>query len=416
MLRAAAAAAAAARSGLLSGRPSSRNRDSTLRSSAHGPLGALGVAAEPEQIVGGAAEQVAAGPAQMHLAHGRAQDAGLLALRTGGGDPQVLAAEAVGQHGGGRARRRGGRGRRAGSGSRPRRPRRRCAARRGPARSRSPSNDRGGGQRHRLDRHPAMRPRWRAAPRASGGRRGAAAPAAASATGSPGSLRAMASTTAQRSGCAQRPRRVPRIAQPQRCARPASSGASPRTRRNSVAANGASAWFCTTPLPEPVDHGDVAAARRLHQPRDTGEAAARQVQRVHEMAGLLADDEIDPLQAVQRLQVELVVADGEVAALDHGVAEIAGEIGVAEIGRARPAPGSGSRSGRRRAGTAPGSSPAGPGSSRPAAGCGSRGTARPGRGSAPRGWPARSRCRSRCRSGRPAPPTRRRAVRATSQA
>ena len=103
----------------------------------------------------------------------------------------------------------------------------------------------------------------------------------------------------------------------------------------------------------------------------------------------------------------MVVADGEVAALDDGVAEIAREIGVAEVGRARPAPGSGSRSGRRRAGTAPGSSPAGPGSSRRAAGCGSRGTARPGRGSAPRGWPGRSRCRSRCRSGRRAPPSRR---------
>ena len=85
----------------------------------------------------------------------------------------------------------------------------------------------------------------------------------------------------------------------------------------------------------PVDHGDVAAARRLDQARDAGEPRAGQVQGVHEVARLLGDDEIDPLQPVQRLQVDLVVAHGEIAALDHRVAQVAGEVGVAEIGRAR---------------------------------------------------------------------------------
>ena len=64
---------------------------------AHGALGPLGIAAEPEQIVGGPAQEVASDPAQMHLAHAGAQDADLLALQCGCGDPQVLAAEAVGQ-------------------------------------------------------------------------------------------------------------------------------------------------------------------------------------------------------------------------------------------------------------------------------------------------------------------------------
>ena len=46
----------------------------------HGALGPLAVAAQPEQIVGGAAQQVAAGAAQMDLAHAGAQDAGRVAL------------------------------------------------------------------------------------------------------------------------------------------------------------------------------------------------------------------------------------------------------------------------------------------------------------------------------------------------
>ena len=72
----------------------------------------------------------------------------------------------------------------------------------------------------------------------------------------------------------------------------------------------------------------------MHQTGDTGKATARQMQRVHEMAGLLADHQIDPLQAIQGLQIELVVADGEIAAFDDRVAEIAGQVGMAEVGRA----------------------------------------------------------------------------------
>ena len=163
------------------------------------------------------------------------------------------------------------------------------------------------------------------------------------------------------------------------CATSGSSGASPRTRRNRLAANGARRMVLQHPAAEPVDHGDGAAAGGLHQPGNAGQAAAGQMQRVHQVPGLLADDQIDPLQAVQRLQIEMVVADGEIAALDDRVAEIAGEVGVAEVGRALRSRAQDARSGRRRAGTAPGSSPAGRGNSGRAAWCGSRGrdSARP---------------------------------------
>ena len=85
---------------------------------------------------------------------------------------------------------------------------------------------------------------------------------------------------------------------------------------------------------EPIDHGDGAAAGGLYQPGNAGHAAARQMQRVHQVPGLLADDQIDPLQPVESLEIEIVVADGEIAALDGRVAQIAREVGVAEVGRA----------------------------------------------------------------------------------
>jgi hypothetical protein len=56
------------------------------------------------------------------------------------------------------------------------------------------------------------------------------------------------------------------------------------------------------------------------------------VQRVQEVPRLLADADVHPLQAVQRLQVKPVVADRQVAPLAHGVAEVAREVGVAEVG------------------------------------------------------------------------------------
>jgi hypothetical protein len=87
----------------------------------------------------------------------------------------------------------------------------------------------------------------------------------------------------------------------------------------------------------PVHHGDIAAACGLEETWNAGEPGAWQMERVHHVARLLGEDEIDPLQPVQRLQVDLVVPHGEIAALDHRVAEIAGEIGVAEIGRTRRA-------------------------------------------------------------------------------
>ena len=299
----------------------------------HGALGPLAVAAEPEQVVGGAAEQVAAGAAQMHLAHAGARGCwapsrSASPRRSTG--PCCRSRWAASRRSG---RRRGGPGRPAGCGSRLGRDH--VGAQRVGRRHEALAVEGGRGrERDRLDRDPAVRLGGEAllqlAARWCGQRR-----------------RGRGSATARPGRCGRWPRRTPSARAPpgprrQRRACPASGRhvgqqrrlaehAPEQVRRRTAPGRGSA----TTPLPGRLTMATRAAARGLHQARDAGEPAARQVQRVHEVARLLGDDEIDPLQPVQRLQVDLVVADGEVAALDHRVAQIAGEVGVAEVGRAR---------------------------------------------------------------------------------
>ena len=268
----------------------------------------------------------------MHLAHAGAQDAGRLALRLWRRDPQVLAAEAVGQgRGGGRA-------------GQPDQPARQDAVAALGRHHEGAERVRGGhealaveggrgGQRHRLDRDPAMRLRGEPAFQL-------AASGCAEDT-RPQHGRGLAGIIA-RDGLDQRPalgfvQRGGHLTGP---AQPARRYVRQQRRLAEQPLEQPLGKRCQGVVLDhaaarPVDHGDVAAACSLHQARDAGEPRAGQMQGVHEVARLLGDDEIDPLQPVQRLQVDLVVAHGEIAALDDRVAQVACEVGVAEIGGAR---------------------------------------------------------------------------------
>ena len=74
-----------------------------------------------------------------------------------------------------------------------------------------------------------------------------------------------------------------------------------------------------------VDHGDAAGADRLQQARHAQHRVAAQLQRVGEVVVHEAQQHVDRLQRGQRLEVHPPVAHGEVAALDQGCAELAGQ-------------------------------------------------------------------------------------------
>ena len=83
---------------------------------------------------------------------------------------------------------------------------------------------------------------------------------------------------------------------------------------------------------ERVGHGDAAGPHRLDQPGDAERRVAAQLQRIAEAVVHAAEHDVDRLQALDRLQEDGLVADGQVAALDEHEAEIAGQIGVLEVG------------------------------------------------------------------------------------
>ena len=227
------------------------------------------------------------------------------------GDPEVLAAEAVGQHGGGGLA--GEADEAAGQDAVAVRPGHDVGAQRVGGRHQPVAVEcRCRGQLDRLDGHPAMRRRGQPCLERRAARHRERAGEHARGLARIVALGGLQECPALRLRQGRRARL--RIAQPQRAhvrqqgvlAQDAAEQRG-RERRQRMVLHHAAA--------EPVHHDHVAAACRFDQPGDAGQSAARQTQRVHAMAGLLADDEVDPLQAVQRLQVEMVVADGEVAAL-----------------------------------------------------------------------------------------------------
>ncbi len=83
---------------------------------------------------------------------------------------------------------------------------------------------------------------------------------------------------------------------------------------------------------ERVRHHHIAVADRLHETRNAEPRAGAQLQRIGEIGIEAAQQHLGALQARHGADEHAVVADGEVLALDQQEAEIAGEIGVLEIG------------------------------------------------------------------------------------
>ena len=78
-------------------------------------------------------------------------------------------------------------------------------------------------------------------------------------------------------------------------------------------------------------------SHRLHEARRAAEGRAVEFERITFGVGHAAEEHVHRHQSAERLQADAVVADREVASLNQRVAEIAGEIGVFEVGRARRA-------------------------------------------------------------------------------
>ena len=84
---------------------------------------------------------------------------------------------------------------------------------------------------------------------------------------------------------------------------------------------------------EDVGDGDVAVARRLHQPRHAQQRLRPQLERIAVVVVQAAQDDVDRVQATQRLEEHAPVAHGEIAALDQRVAEVLGQERLLEVRR-----------------------------------------------------------------------------------
>ncbi len=169
---------------------------------------------------------------------------------------------------------------------------------------------------------------------------------------------------------------------------------------------------------ERVGHGDAAGPHRLDQAGDAERRVAAQLQRIAEAVVHAAEHDVDRLQALDRLQEDGLVADGQVAAFDEHEAEIAGQIGVLEVGLvegARREQHDARRVGRSRR-QRRGASRAGRGRTAPAAGRDSRGRPPAGCATARSGSRGRSRRRTAPGCDRPAPTIAPSGVRARSAA
>ena len=86
------------------------------------------------------------------------------------------------------------------------------------------------------------------------------------------------------------------------------------------------------PAAQRVRNRNGTRAHRLDQPGDAERAVDAKLQRVAVIVIQAAQDDMDGLQPAQRLQEDVPVAHRQVAALDQRDAEVAGQIGVLEIG------------------------------------------------------------------------------------
>jgi hypothetical protein len=86
------------------------------------------------------------------------------------------------------------------------------------------------------------------------------------------------------------------------------------------------------PAAEAVGEHDLALAHRLHQPGHAEPRPRVEFQRIAEVGIEPAQQHLGALESGHRADEDAVVAHGQVFALDQEEAEIAGEIGVLEIG------------------------------------------------------------------------------------
>ena len=84
--------------------------------------------------------------------------------------------------------------------------------------------------------------------------------------------------------------------------------------------------------PERVADEHVTEAHRREQPRHAERRIGAQLHRVAEIIIQPAQDGVHALQSGERLQINARVTDGEVVALHQGKPELAGDIGVLEVG------------------------------------------------------------------------------------
>ena len=84
---------------------------------------------------------------------------------------------------------------------------------------------------------------------------------------------------------------------------------------------------------ERVRDGDVALAHGLQQPGHAQRRVGAQLERVAEVVVEPAQDDVDAVQAAQRLQVDAALAHGEVGALDEHVPEVLREERLLEVRR-----------------------------------------------------------------------------------
>ena len=82
---------------------------------------------------------------------------------------------------------------------------------------------------------------------------------------------------------------------------------------------------------EGVGDGDGAAPHRLDEAGHAAHRSAPELEGVARLRRLAAQDQVDRLQTPQGLDVDAVVADGQVGALDQRVAHVAGEERVLEV-------------------------------------------------------------------------------------
>src|SRR5690349_2457756 len=83
--------------------------------------------------------------------------------------------------------------------------------------------------------------------------------------------------------------------------------------------------------PERVTDRDLACACRLHEAWHTDERVRAQLQGIAKIGVDAPHDEIDGLEALDGLQIDAVVAHGEIRAFDHAEAQVTREVSVLEI-------------------------------------------------------------------------------------